>query len=463
MSDCIALNFFNKITKLPRPSGKEKIIVQYLIDFAKKHELRYEVCGANNLIIYKPATNGKNSTIILQSHLDMVCEKDIDTEIDFDTESIETIIDGDFIKANGTTLGADNGVGVAIILSILQNKNLKHCNIEALFTTQEETTMEGARTVDYSLLNGKAILSLDGTNELCIDSASAGMTVLSIEKDLTVINNPEPKMLITMSGLKGGHSGEDIDKNRSNAIKVMTAFLKTFRATLVCTFNGGNKDNAIPRDCKVLTCHNNLYRLNQSIERFNKEVKENNIDDSEFTIKHEIVEYPTSYSFEDNAMLLNLLEGLPNGVIKANEEGFTLTSCNLASITTNNEKVTVKVSVRSSVQEEEVLLIKAIKKVARKNKFKVKILSTAPFFEENKNSELIALCKKTYKDLYNKEVASKPIHAGLEGGVFAQNIENADICVIGANLYDIHSTSERASISSIERVEKWVEKIVEEF
>ena len=461
MKTCQSFEFFKKITQIPRPSSKEEKMVEFLTDFAKENNLKYVVCGANNVIIYKKATNGSNDTIILQSHIDMVCEKDLNLNFDFNTQAIQTKIDGDIISACGTTLGADNGVGVAVILHILKSNKLKHCNIEAVFTSQEETTMEGARTLDYSLLKGSAILSLDGTDELCIDSASAGMVVTQFEKQLETTENNNKKYKLCVSGLIGGHSGADINKKRLNAIKLLNEILTESKITSLYNLQGGNKDNAIPRDCVAIISIDNINLLETTIAKIKRDVLNVYKEDSEINIT--LTECNDIYNeINENISILSFINDLPNGVLEINNNCFPITSCNVAKVYTDNTaKITL--SLRSSSVEFEEKYLKQLEEIASKHGFTFDILSKAPFFEENKNSKLIPLCKSIYFNLYGKEVIASPVHAGLEGGVFAKHMPNVDICVIGANLHDIHSTQERASISSIERVEKWVEQIVEQF
>ena len=462
MNTCSSFEIFKQITQIPRPSGKEEKMVEFLINFAKENNLKYVMCGSNNVIIFKKATNNSNSTLILQSHIDMVCEKELDIDFDFNSSPIQTQINGDFISACGTTLGADNGVGVAIILHILKSKTLNHCNIEAVFTSQEETTMEGARTLDYSLLKGTALLSLDGTDELCIDSASAGMVVTRFEKEINNVKNNKQKFKLSVTGLTGGHSGGDINKKRVNAIKLIAEILAKHPVT-ICNIQGGNKDNAIPRDCVATICIENTTSLQKTIEEVKQDIKNLFTDES---TNHQIILTPISneksLTQKDSDNLVEFLNKLPNGVLEVNENNFPITSCNIAKITTG-EKAQITLSLRSSSIEFENKYINLLAEISKKYGFKFDILSKAPFFEENKNSKLIPLCQKIYHKLYGKEVIASPIHAGLEGGVFAKHLPNLDICVTGANLFDIHSTLERASISSIERVEKLVEKIVEEF
>lgn len=462
MNTCSSFEIFKQITQIPRPSGKEEKMVEFLVNFAKENKLEYVVCGSNNVIIFKQANNGSKSTLILQSHIDMVCEKELDIDFDFDSSPIQTQINGDFISARGTTLGADNGVGVAIILHILKSKTLSHCNIEAVFTTQEETTMEGAKTLDYSLLKGTALLSLDGTDELCIDSASAGMVVTHFEKQINKVKNDKAKYKLSITGLTGGHSGGDIDKKRVNAIKLMAEILSNHPVT-ICCLQGGNKDNAIPRDCVATICMEDTTSLQKTLEEIEQNIKNKFTDES---TNYQLSLTPTisenSLTQTDSENIIKFLNELPNGVLEVNENSFPITSCNVAKVTTE-EKAQITLSLRSSSIDFENKHLEKLNQISEKYDFKFNILSKAPFFEENKNSKLIPLCQKIYYELYGKTVVASPIHAGLEGGVFAKHLPNLDICVTGANLFDIHSTLERASISSIERIEKLVEKVVEEF
>lgn len=459
---CDSIKIFEEIVKIPRPSGKEKLMVEFLMDFAKKYNLEYKLCGKNNIIIFKKATiKNCNKTLVLQAHLDMVCEKELNCKIDFLKDEIKVFYDGDFIKAKGTTLGADNGIGIALILHILKSRKLKHCNLECVFTSQEETTMAGAKTLKYAFLKGKTILSLDGSCEKKIDSASASMTTVKLSKRIIKKDCFKKSLKISVFGFKGGHSGEDINKNRANAIKFLINSIKEFKDVDIYKINGGDKANAIPHKCEIVI---DSYGNNDLIDTISQNVKSaNNETESQsvsFNLEHCVVK--NYICKQDSKNLINLLTELPHGVIKE-EKNFVITSCNLASVKTKKDSLEIIVSLRSSSLKNKENLIKKINNIALKNNFDFIIENEVPGFYENKNSNIIELCKKTYKNLYNEEIVSAPIHAGLEGGVFYENIKNLDMGVIGPNIFNMHSTEEKVSVSSIKRVEKWLEKIVEEF
>jgi len=462
MNKCDSLCIFEEISRVPRPSGREDKIVEYLVNFAKCYNLDYVVDNRNVIIYKKSSIKGNKKTIILQGHTDMVCEKNINNKINFDTDSIELVYDGDIISANGTTLGADNGFGISVILHILKSDNLKHPNIEAVFTCEEETTMGGAKSLDYSKLKGKTILSLDGTEEKKLETASAGMVVASISKSYKKHNKVLNGYKVSISNLKGGHSGGDIHLNRSNANKLLVRLLKKLRYPAISKIEGGDKDNAIPHSANVSFVYEDYKTLKKHVTDLKNYIIKNNKDDSNVVISIKKQRIKGIYSKKDSRNVVKLLDEIKNGVLVTNEYFFPLTSQNLAKIR-ENEGVDIKISLRSSVVEYESKYISELKDICSKYGCEFIINSSAPFFEEKKDSRIVSLCKKTYKELYNEDIESGPVHAGLEGGVFASNIPGVDICVMASNLYDIHSTTERASISSLQRVEKWVEKILEEF
>lgn len=462
MNKCDSLCIFEDISRVPRPSGKEDKIVDYLVDFAAKYKLNY-VVKDRNVIIYKNSTiKGNDKTIILQGHTDMVCEKGIHSKMDFDNDPIELIYDGDFVMANNTTLGADNGFGIAVILHILKSKDLKHPNIEAVFTCEEETTMGGAKSLDYSLLKGKTILSLDGTEEKELETASAGMVVATIHKDFKKVNKVVTGYKVSISNLKGGHSGGDIHLGRSNANKLLVRLLKRLKYPAIASIEGGDKDNAIPHSASVSIVYEDFKSLKKYVNELKEYVIKNNKDDGNVDIHIKKVRLKKTYTKKDSKNITKLLCDIKNGVLEVNESSFPVTSQNLAKIR-EIDGVDIKVSLRSSITKYEKVYIKELKEICSKYGCSFTINSSAPFFEEKKKSHIVELCKKTYKELYGEDIKSGPVHAGLEGGVFAQNIKGVDICVMAADLYDIHSITERASISSLSRVEKWVEKILEEF
>ena len=470
------LFYFNEITQIPRPSGFEKNICAYLQNFAKQRDLECYTDSTFNVVIKKKSNCNKNKTLILQAHTDMVCEKEPDANIDFLKDGITTITDGDYLKANKTTLGADNGIGLSMILSVLDNPSLQIPNLECVFTTQEETTMLGAINLDTSLLSGKHLISIDGTDEGKIDVSSAGMTVFEAEqnfvdnKETCNIDNNQKFFEISLTGFRGGHSGSEIDSGKLNAIKVAFEFLSLFKNKIILVnIDAGNKSNAIPRDFNCIVLAQNLSK--EDLEHASNNFLKNYLKtepNAKFLIKSLLNKTNCDntncvLNYAQTNSLIDFVINYKNGVLTKNSDNFVVTSNNLASIKLNNNYAKVVVSLRSSNKEEDKLYEHKILNYFNQFNFNANVTSRAPFFERNKNSYLQPLCKNTYKNLFNKEAFCEDIHAGLEGGVFSQKIPNIDICVIAPNIYDAHSPSERVSLSSVERVYKWLESIIENF
>lgn len=461
------LHFFKEISNIPRPSGKEEKIRDYLVNFAKNHNLEYITDNTFNVIIKRPSNiSNSTKTLILQAHTDMVCEKNNDKIFDFDNMGINIIEKDDFLFADGTTLGADNGIGLSMILSILDDETIKTPNLECVFTAQEETTMQGAIDLDFSHLESNHLLSIDGTDEGKIEVSSAGMVVTQLNKkfelqDVTYKNTYE----ITITGLKGGHSGTEINTNRENAIKILFEGLSSFKNNLeILSVCGGGKSNAIPRECTciIATDENNESinnKINEGIQKY-----KNNEQDIKCIIATKNLE-TKAISKEDSISLIDFINNYKNGVLfySTNQNNFPITSCNLANISLENGNLNIIISLRSSLKTQEKEYLNKIFELCNKHNISHKILSSAPFFEKKENSYLQELCKDTYKNLFNIQAEVKGVHAGLEGGVFANKNENLDICVIAPNIYDAHSPKERVSISSVNRVYKWLRNIIENF
>lgn len=470
------LFYFNKITKIPRPSGHEQKICTYLQNFAKEHNLECFVDKTFNVVIKKPTNCQKDKTLILQAHSDMVCEKEPSSNIDFFKDGISTITDGDFLKADKTTLGADNGVGLSMILSLLDDPTLQIPNLECVFTTQEETTMLGAINLDTSLLRGKHLLSIDGTDEGKIEVSSAGMTVFESEKTYACAQNLNENFdnqnifEISLTGFRGGHSGSEINTDKQNAIKAMGEFLAKFKNKLsFVEISAGNKSNAIPRDFNCIVLAQNLTKT--TLESFANEFlkaylkTESNATLTVNQLQKTALDCENTYALNINQTnnLIDFITNYKNGVLTKNDQDFVVSSNNLACIHLNKGNLKIVVSLRSSNKKEDKIFEENIASYFKQYNIKTKITSRAPFFERNKNSYLQPLCLNTYKELFNTEAKCEDIHAGLEGGVFSQKIPDIDICVIAPNIYDAHSPSERVSLSSIDRVYSWLEKIIQQF
>ncbi len=460
------LDYFTKISKIPRPSGMETGIRNFLIEFAKSHNLEYLTDNTYNVII-KKASNKKdcNKTLILQAHTDMVCEKNGDLDFDFLTQGINIKTEGDFLMAEGTTLGADNGIGLSMILSILDDDTLEIPNLECVFTAQEETTMQGAIDLDFSNLKSNYLLSIDGTDEAKIEVSSAGMKVIKYSRTFTTSSLTEKNSCykLSLSGLRGGHSGSEIHTNRKNAIKLLFDFLKTLKDVNLISISGGGKSNAIARECNCsFSCNNSFNELQLLTKNFQLMHKDCEPD---FLIKLESIQLEDKTIINNSNELIDFITTHKNGVLEYDVKNptFPLVSNNLANINLTEATVDIIISIRSSVIKLEKQYLDEINENAKNHGFNNEVLSSAPFFEKKDNSYLQNLCKTSYETLFDKPCVITGVHAGLEGGVFASKNKDLDICVIAPNIYDAHSPKEKVSLSSIFRVYKWLEKILKDF
>lgn len=443
-----ALEYFKIFTTIPRESGNEKEISNYLVRFAKENNLEYYQDEYYNVIIKRKSNNGSNRTIILQGHIDMVCVSN--TQYDFKSNKIEYIIDGNIMHANGTSLGADNGIGCSIILAILSDKTLQVPNIEAVFTVSEETNMLGAIKLDYQKLTGKELISIDGTDEGVIEVSSAGMSSITLKEDSVLVDNDLNTYQINISGLLGGHSGVDIDKGHGNAIKILMDILSSLNNCNINYISGGVRDNVIPNEVMCIISTDDEINVDNYTYPQYKDLK--------ITIK-EIDKCAKVLNSEQSSRLINFIHTLPINVLTY-KNSYPQTSLNLATINVDNEQIKINISIRSNNKEEEKLYVDKILNNAYG--FSGVINSTIPFFEFNPNSSLRDLLVEKYKELYKKDVLLKDVHAGLEGGVFKENLKDLDIVVIAPNLYDIHTTNERVEIDSVIRVYNWLVEVLKE-
>lgn len=455
-----AVEYFKKICKIPRPSGKEEKMADFLCDFAKKNGLKYSRDKSNNVIIKKD--NGSDKTLILQGHTDMVCVADNKVLKNFNEDGIDYVVEDDIIKANGTTLGADNGVGVAIILSLLEEDLSSMPNIEAVFTTEEETTMAGAKALDYSKLEGKTLLSLDGDREGVLEVSSAGICDLGFEKKLKKIKQKQDTSVysVEISNLIGGHSGEDINKGRLNAIEILGRILKEINPVGIISIFGGERSNVIPStaSCEFVT-EKSMGEVSYICSKY-RELVENG--ENHPTILASKLE-DKDWTIYDEDEMVGFINDFEHGVIRYLDGVQPITSENMGILRLVDGKISIRASVRSSDKNDEEKQLKLLNAMAKIHGFSFEILTSNPFFECKGYSRLRECLKQTYKKLYDKEVVEKHIHAGLEGGVFAEKIQDLDVCVAAADIFDLHSTKERTSISSINRTYEWILASIIEF
>jgi len=457
--------YFDEILKIPRPSKKEEQIIAYLESFAKKNCLSYKKDNAGNIVILKKASKGFENLvpIVLQSHMDMVCEKNADSPHNFNTDPVQVYIEDGWIKSKGTTLGADNGIGVAAQLAVLADAHIVHGPLECLFTVDEETGMTGALRLEENFINGKILLNLDSEDEgeLFIGCAGGMDTVINIPFKLAPVNDIIIAYKISVSGLTGGHSGDDINKGFANAIKILSRFLLNVSnkfETRLHDFQGGNLRNAIPREAYATITLNS--DTEQSFKEFTNEFVQSlktelSISDPNFQLITEPVEAPKFVlDSEDQKQLLNSLHACPNGVIKMSDTipGLVETSTNLASVKIiDNKYFNIITSQRSSINSAKRNISDIIK--AQFNFAHAEITQTDnyPGWTPDQDSEILKLTKECYLELFNKEPLVRSIHAGLECGLFLLKFPGLDMISFGPTIKGAHSPNERLEINTVDK------------
>ena len=453
--------FFKDICSIPHGSGNTKQISDYCVNFAKERGLWYYQDKLNNVIIKKSSSVGyeNKDAIVLQGHLDMVCEKREDINFDFYSDKLNLKTDGDLLFAEGTTLGGDDGIAVAMALSILDDETLSHPPLEVVFTSDEETGMYGAQGLDASFITAKKFINIDSEDEGVFTVGCAGGIRVDLKIPVRTKNTVMPAYKVSVSGLVGGHSGIEINKNRLNANKVMGDFLKSAgNDILISSISGGSKDNAIPvnAECVVFT-DGDLYTY---AENFIKTLK--SVDDKP-GIEITPSKCNCAFDSESSNKIISLLCSLPNGVIKMSEDigGLVETSLNIGVIKSENDIFSLTLSVRSSKSREKAKLINKIKGIAKDFKAQFSLRGDYPAWEYRKDSTLRDIMTSVYKSMYGKLPQVEIIHAGLECGIFAEKIEDIDAVSIGPDIFDVHTPRERLSISSAERTYKFICGVLE--
>ena len=449
---------FGEICAIPHGSGDMEKIADYCVAFAKKNSLEYFRDTANNVIIYKNATkNYENSEpIILQGHLDMVCQKVSDSDFDFLTDSLNTFIDGDLLGAKDTTLGADNGIAVAFVLAILESDSVPHPYIEAVFTTDEEIGMLGAAQLDLKLLKSKKMINLDSEEDDTLTVSCAGGMDFKIEIPFEKVLSEGTEINIFFSGLKGGHSGVEIDKNRVNADILAGKLLNHLKNTTdfeLINIGGGDKGNAIPNRSEISLCTKKASELINTCNSFlldiKNDIKENEPDFAFDIKKGEKATHGVICETAKNDIIF-LLNNFPNGVTQMSKEieGLVETSLNLGILLTDKECISVLFTLRSNKKTGMTALADKLTALCSRIGCTYETGGYYPPWEFNNNSVLQKVYCKVFEEYYGKKPKVEAIHAGLECAVFADKIAGLDCVSMGPNLYDVHTPNERLSISS---------------
>ncbi len=455
---------FEEICQVPRPSKKEEKILAYLINFANEHQLAYKQDKVGNLIIKKEATKDyeDRASIVLQSHVDMVCEKNEGVEFDFDNDPIQPeIVDG-WVKAKGTTLGADNGIGVAAQLAILEAKDIEHGPLECLFTVDEETGLTGAFNLEKGFVESRILLNLDSEDdgELFIGCAGGIDTMITLPYEKVYAEADHLPFKISVTGLKGGHSGDDINKGRGNAIKILNRILwnaeKMFELR-IAEIKGGNLHNAIAREAfaTISVPRRHEKSLKDLCQTLAGEIK-NAVKIHEPGLKIDLTETlmpDTLMDYDTQHKLLNALYACPHGVMSMSPEipGLVETSTNLASVKMTEDKIIIVTSQRSSLDTGKRDIADMVASTFTLAGGKVKYGDGYPGWEPNIDSEILAITKKSYEKLFSEEPKVLVIHAGLECGIIGEKYPGMDMISYGPTMRGAHSPDEKVEISTVEK------------
>ena len=465
---------FNEIRKIPRCSKHEEKVREYVLQFASSHNLVANADDVGNVVISKPATPGYENkpVLVLQGHLDMVCEKNSDKEFDFSSDPIQLLIEDEFLTADGTSLGADNGIGIATTLAILEDDSLDHGAIEGLFTIDEETGLTGAFQLKPDFLIGRTMLNLDSEEEgaIYVGCAGGGDTTINLPVEFSEPLEDRTGLMIKVVGLRGGHSGVDIHEQRGNAIKLMARLLiKASKETefQINEIKGGSKRNAIPREIfvKLMVSTNDADNLKKIITTEEAHILgEIKPIDPDFKVEFEPVETPMKVISKLNqTQLLNLLNGLPHGILSMNFDipDLVETSTNLATIDTAENAIEIGMSTRSSITSALEAVRESIHSIGVLAGAKVEEKPPYPGWKPNLDSNILKLTKEIFKESYNKEPEIKAIHAGLECGILGEKFAGMDMISIGPDIKYPHSPDEKVHIGSVQRFYELVLKILD--
>lgn len=466
-------HYFEELCGIPHPSYKEKQISDYCVKFAKERGLEHYQDELGNVIIIKEATPGYEAVepLIIQGHLDMVCEKEPGCDIDFDTDGLRLKIEGDEIMAEGTTLGGDDGIAVAYALAILDSDTLEHPRIEAVFTVSEEVGMEGAKFIDLTPLKGRRLLNIDSEEEGYLLTSCAGGCRAEVDLPVAIEEKTGALYEVCVTGLLGGHSGSEIDKGRANSNllfgRVLLGLSEKVEYALVDAA-GGQKDNVIPREtkCRVLVAKQDAEAFEKLIAQYSREIA------AEYDVTDPAIRITASKFGDDmtSAVLTQesmqkvtmLLNAIPGGIqaMSADIQGLVETSLNLGVLELDGASLKLRYSVRSSKGTAKEFLVAKIRFLAQSVGAEFGTEGEYPAWEFKKDSALRETMVRVYREMYGKEPVIQAIHAGLECGLLSDKIPGLDAVSIGPDMVGVHTTGERLSISSTERVWNYIVELL---
>lgn len=467
--------YFEEISKIPRGSGNEKAISDYLVNFAKEHGLEVIQDEVYNVIIKKPATPGYENgpTVILQGHMDMVCEKNKDKVHDFTKDPITVRYIDDMIYADNTTLGADNGIAIAMAMAILASDDIKHPPLEVLMTVDEESGMTGAHALNPEHLKGRILINMDSEEEgkLLVSCAGGLRTTIALQTEWQKPAEGYEAYTIEVKGLKGGHSGMDIDKGRGNSNKLLGRVLNAIYKEMpfrLSHLSGGSKTNAIPREAEaiIFVPSNKPQELIKIINEWDNILKnEYKITDPEVTVKVYRTDntFENVLTFEKTEKAISILMTIPNGIqtMSKSIEGLVESSINLGVVSTNKESINFDSSIRSSVESLKEYIKEQVHMVAKLAGANFDAFGDYPGWEYNPNSRIRDVFLKVYREKFGKEAEVIAVHAGVECGLFGEKIKGLDMISFGPDMYDVHTPNEHLSISSTKRTYEYLLAVLE--
>ncbi len=462
MNDLI-YKYFKEISKIPRETYHIDEISNYLVEFAKDRNLEVYQDEVGNVIIKKEASDNyrDHEPVIIQAHMDMVCQKDKDSNHDFSKDPIEIIEESGYLKANRTTLGADNGIGLAMALSLLESDVL-HPKLEVVFTVNEEVGMEGASNLDFSKLESNRLINIDSEDEGILTAGCAGGVRVEVTYTGELIEKEGYIYTINISNLLGGHSGVDINKNRVNAIKLVGEFLSTINNYYLVSINGGKVDNAICNDCTFEFLLEDKFDYNALEDNMYEYIKSRGEDNASITVIENKGKEKV-FSLEDTNNIINYIYNSKNGVISYEEglDDLVKTSLNFGVISTSNNIITMKHSVRSSNDNERDEVVNMIRENADSINASIEVKNTYSGWKYNEESNLRKIFESVYNEMFDKDLIINVVHAGLECGIFIGKNNKLDCVSIGPTIIGAHTPDEKVEIESVNRTYNYLIKVLE--
>ncbi len=462
--------YFEKLCSVPHGSGNTKIISDLIVDFAREHGIAYIQDELNNVLLFREGTCGyeDHEPVILQGHMDMVCEKDADCPINMDTDGLDVTHDGTHVFAKGTTLGGDNCIAVAYCMALLADKSIPHPPLEVIITVDEETGMFGAAGIDLTMLKGRTMINLDSEDEgvFTVSCAGGARARLSLPVKRQVVYGPCVRL--TVDGLRGGHSGVEIHKNLANANKVMGNFLLRIERSMpisIISIHGGNKDNAIPRNCVVdaVILGNNPEKINEIASQLQQELRDY-YDEPDLVIYGDNLEALGAHalSVEESRGVIALLINIPTGVRKWLDEDAQMvqTSLNLGVVKFEEDAVKFTYSIRSCVNQEKRDVLDMLKNAAEKYGAEYSESGDYPAWEYREESRLRDTMVRVFENMFGRKPEVVAIHAGLECGLLSEKLPGLDCVSIGPDMKDIHTSREKLDIASTERTWKYLLEVL---